>query len=432
MATLRATLQNKETVVRYRLQAQDWTRQRTLGFVTVVSLILSGHKRALQQALTRVFQALGRVTAVPTASASSQARHKLQPALFQHLNDLVLEGFSRLYSQDGGVRQWHGRRVVGVDGSVFNVPDTAETRQCYSLQTNQHAAGGRVQALGSVCYDLLNHVALSAGLGKKQAEKHFIFTRHLSATEVGDVVVLDRGYTDYGVMAFLQAHRREFVIRLSRHSFGVVEPFWTSPLQEQVVTLQLPRAQRRFVAAQGLASTLRVRLVKVELPNGQLEVLATSLLDAAEYPHAALKTVYGWRWGVETYYDRLKNIFEVERLRGRSVLSIEQDFYGVIFLATLESVLSKEAEAQLAQQSATAQCQYEARVNRSVSYLALVDHTVALLLDPHGTLEETLATLHYLFKTNPTRHRPGRQFPRQVRSRARQVWFLRYARRTLA
>jgi len=103
----------------------------------VVSLILKRNKRALQQALNRVFQALGRVTAVPTASAYSQARHKLQPALFQHLNDLVLEGFYRLYSQDGGVRQWHGRRVVGVDGSVFNVPDTAETRQCYSLQTNQ-------------------------------------------------------------------------------------------------------------------------------------------------------------------------------------------------------------------------------------------------------------------------------------------------------
>ena len=136
------------------------------------------------------------------------------------------------------------------------------------------------------------------------------------------------------------------------------------------------------------------------------------------------------RW--KTYYDRLKNIFEVERFSGRSVLSIEQDFYGVIFLATLESVLSKEAETELAQQSADAQCKYEARVNRTVSYLALVDHTVALLLNPHGTIEETLATLHYLFKTNPTRHRPGRQFPRQVRSRARQVWFLRYARRTIA
>jgi hypothetical protein len=59
-------------------------------------LILTGHKRVLQHALNRVFQALGRVTEVPTASAYSQARHKLPPALFQHLNDVVIEGFYRL------------------------------------------------------------------------------------------------------------------------------------------------------------------------------------------------------------------------------------------------------------------------------------------------------------------------------------------------
>jgi hypothetical protein len=104
----------------------------------------------------------------------------------------------------------------------------------------------------------------------------------------------------------------------------------------------------------------------------------------------------------------------------------------VIFLATLESVLSKEAEAELAQQSADAQGKYEARGKRPVSYLALVDQTVALLLDPHGTIEETLATLPPLFKTKPTRYRPGRHFPRQVRSHARQLWFLRYARRLIA
>jgi hypothetical protein len=67
-----------------------------------------------------------------------------------------------------------------------------------------------------------------------------------------------------------------------------------------------------------------------------------------------------------------------------------------------------------------------------MSYLALVDHTVALLLDPHVTVEETIATLHQLFKTNPTWSRPGRQVPRKVRSQARQLWFLRYAKRLIA
>ncbi len=398
----------------------------------MVTLILSGHKRVLQHALNRVFQALGRVRDVPTASAYSQARQKLHPALFQHLNDVVIEGFYRLYGADGEVRRWQGRRVVGIDGSVFNVPDTAATRQCYSVQTNQYAGGERVQALGSVCYDLLNHVALSAGLGKKQAEKQFLFTRHLSVTDVGDVIVLDRGYADYRVMATLHAHQRDFVIRLPRQSFRAVEPFWTSPQREQVVTLTLPRNQRRFVAAQALATSLPVRLIKVDLPTGQQEVLATSLLDATAYSHATLQHLYRLRWGVETYYDRLKNIFEIERFRGRSVLSIEQDFYGVIFLATFESVVSKEAEAELAQASATHPRKYEARINRTMSYLALVDYTVALLLDPHATIEETLATLQHVFKTNPTPSRPGRQIPRKVRSPAHQVWFLRYAKRLIA
>jgi hypothetical protein len=432
VARVRATLSGAETVRRYRLQPTAWTRRRNLSFLTVVTVILTGHKRVLQHALNRVFQALGRVTDVPTASAYSQARQKLHPALFQHLNDVVIADFYRLYGADGEVKRWQGRRLLGIDGSVLNVPDTQETRQCYSVQANQSPEGERVQALGSVCYDLLNPVALSAGLGKKQAEKQFIFTRHLSVTDRGDVLILDRAYADYSVLALLQAHRRDFVIRLPRRSFRAVAPFWTSPARDQIVTLTLPRSQRRCVTIQDLASSLQVRLIKVDLPSGEQEVLATSLLDGRAYPHAEMQRLYGLRWGVETYYDRLKNIFEIERFSGRSVLSIEQDFYGVIFLATFESVLSKEAEAELAHESATRQWKYEARVNRTMSYLALVDHTVALLLDPHVTVEETIATLHQLFKTNPTWSRPGRQVPRKVRSRARQLWFLRYAKRLIA
>jgi hypothetical protein len=432
VARVRATSASPETVIGYRLQPTAWTRQRKLPFLTVVTVILAGHKRVLQHALNRVFQALGRVSEVPTASAYSQARQKLHPALFEHLNDVVTEDFYRLYGADGEVKRWQGRRLLGIDGSVFNVPDTWETRQWYSVQANQYPEGERVQALGSVCYDLLNQIALSAGLGKKQAEKQFLLTRHLSVTAVGDVRTLDRAYADYSVMALLQAHQRDFVIRLPRRSFRAVEPFWPSPERERIVTLTLPRGQRRFVAAQDLAPSLHVRLIKVDLPSGDQEVLATSLLDARAYPRAEIQRLYGLRWGVGTYYDRLKNIFEIERFSGRSVLSIEQDFYGVIFLATFESVLSKEADAELAQESATKQRKYEAHVNRTMSYLALVDHTVALLLDPHVTLDETIATLHSLFKTAPTWSRPGRQVPRNVRSRARQVWFLRYAKRLIA
>jgi hypothetical protein len=94
--------------------------------------------------------------------------------------------------------------------------------------------------------------------------------------------------------------------------------------------------------------------------------------------------------------------------------------------------LSKAADAELAQESTTAHRKYVAQVKHAVSYLALGDHTVALRLDPPGTVEETLATLPFLFKTSPTLVRPGRRFPRHRRSGYRRAWFYRYMVRTVA
>lgn len=196
--------------------------------------------------------------------------------------------------------------------------------------------------------------------------------------------------------------------------------------------LAVPERQVTFGKQHGLASRLPVRFVKIALADGEIEVVATSLLAAQAVPAAALKTRYGWRGGIETYYDRLKNIFEVERFSGRTVCSIEQAFFGVLFLTTLESGLSRAADEELAQESATAQRKPGSQVNHAVRYLALVDHTVALLCDPPGTVEKTLATLHFLFKTSPTLRRPGRRFPRHRRSGFRRAWFYRYVVRTVA
>ncbi len=70
------------------------------------------------------------------------------------------------------------------------------------MQTNQHAAGARVQALCSVLYDVLNHVGLAAGLARKRNEAEFVFESYLPQTVAGDVVVMDRGYAQYLVLAF--------------------------------------------------------------------------------------------------------------------------------------------------------------------------------------------------------------------------------------
>ncbi len=141
---------------------------------------------------------------------------------------------------------------------------------------------------------------------------------------------------------------------------------------------------------------------------------------------------YGWRWQYETYHDRLKNIFEGERFSGSRVQAIEQDFYGVVFLATLASILSKPAQAQLSAQGQARGCTNPPQVNRAVSYVAGMEHVVELLGDPRHQPRQTLAAIEQLLLTNPSRQRTGRHFERKNRSTAHRLRFAKYRKRALA
>jgi len=414
------------------VKATDFTRERVLTWPTVVVLMLRGQKVSLQNAVNKFFSAVGDVWRVVTASAYSQARQKVQPEVFVHLNAVACEEYYTRYGADHEVALWHGQRVLGIDGSYVNLPDTAETRQQFSVQTNQHTGGEQVQALASVLYDLRNDLGLSAALGPKQAEKNLLFTHHLAATQAGDVLVGDRAYADYSVLATVVGRQCHFVIRFPRQSFAAVNAFWAGPEREQVVTLGVTSKARAYVAKHHLPTTLQIRMVKVVLATGEVEVLGTDLLDAQTYPAAEFQEVYGWRWGHETYHDRIKNIFELERFSGTSVQAIEQDFYGVIFLATLESILSKPAQAHLTAQGQARGCAHPLKVNRAVSYVAVLEHVVELLYDPRRTAGETLAAIEQLLQTTPTRQRTGRHFARNKRSAAHRLRFAKYGKRVLA
>ena len=417
---------------RFRVQATDFTRERVLTWPMVIMIMLRGQKVSLQTAVNKFFSALGEVWRVVTASAYRQARQKVQPEVFVHLNAVACEEYYARYEAEEEVVLWHGHRVLGMDGSYLNLPDTEEIRGEFSVQTNQHPGAEQVQALASVLYDLRNDLGLSAALGPKQAEKTHLFATHLAVTRRGDVLVCDRAYADYSVMAMLLAWQCHFVIRFPRQSFTAVNAFWASAAPERVVTLTVPASARTYVTEQQLPSTLRVRLLKVQLPSGEVEVLGTDLLDARRYPAAEFKGVYGWRWKHETYHDRIKNIFEIERFSGKSVQTIKQDFYGVIFLATLESILSKPAQAELTAQGAARACWTAPQVNRAVSYVTVLDHIVQLLHDPHRSSASTLAAIERLLLTSPTRRRPGRQFPRHKRSAAFRLRFAKYGKRVIA
>jgi hypothetical protein len=429
---LRDELNSPLTKERFRNNEKAFSRNRILTFARLALLVIRGHKLALQNALNKAFTALGEVLSVPTGSAYCQARQKLKPELFAHLNEMVCRDFYQLYEQEGLVHRWHTHRVLACDGTYLNLPDTAETRSEFSLQVNQYEEGACVQALAVVLYDLKNELALAAALGKRQGEKNLLFSNLWQGLQADDLIVLDRHYADYTVITYALASNCHILVRMPKTGFALVQQFWRSGLAEQVLTLNCPVSAQEFVEKHNLAKQVRVRLIRVKLDNGETEVLLTTLLDTVKYPRSEFKLVYAMRWGEETFFARVKNILEVERFSGTSVIAIKQDFYGMLFLASLESVLSKSDEEALAKESKQRKTQTKARVNHSVSYVALLERVVQLL-SGKGSAEEVLKELHHLFRTSPTRARPGRQVERRRGLRyAYKLRFHKYVKKIVA
>lgn len=229
-------------------------------------------------------------------------------------------------------------------------------------------------------------------------------------------------------------HQRQLLIRCQSNSFGIVEDFLASAERDRVVSLQCSNRQRTkaAVTALSLPEQVTVRLLKFTLPTGDTEVLLTTLCAQRTYPREEFYQVYGWRWHQETYDDRIKNIFEVERFSGLSQLAIAQDFYGVIFLATLESALAQSAQSALTAGAHRRVAKAQPQLNRAVSYVSLLDTVVTLLADAQRPLEEVVAQLHRLFQTNPKYNAPGRKFDRPTRSPSRSLRNQRYRKRIMS
>jgi hypothetical protein len=193
--------------------------------------------------------------------------------------------------------------------------------------------------------------------------------RQLAGVADDDVLIWDRGFTGFVLMARVLAQGSHFVGRCSKSSFEAAQEMFRRDRagRSKIVKLVAARDQRAELDRLGLPRELIVRFVSVRLSTGELEVLATSLLDEAAYPTAEFSTVYHWRWNHETYYGMLKGRLDLENWSGQSAEAVRQDFHAAVLLANLESVLSGPAQQAVAQRSATASNSLQAPKSCSAS-----------------------------------------------------------------
>jgi hypothetical protein len=413
---LRVKLRDENFLARHRVRSQDFTRERQLTFPVLMLFVLQQTVKSIQRHLHEFLDNLaqGEIFQPLTSGAVTHARAKLKESAFIELNrDCVLP---TIYGSEHALQGWRGHRLVGIDSSLVRLPASEEVGQTFGWKaaSNQHGATGTryPEARLSVVYDLLNRVGLDARLEASTMGEVALALEQLEHLQSGDVEINDRGFTGYVYLASVGQRSRHFIGRCSTGSFLTAQEMFqrNRAKQSKVVWLLGSPGQKAECRRLGLPLKMRVRFVSLRLPTGELEVLATSLLDEALYPTEEFLTVYHRRWGHETFHLMLKGRLELENFSGRTVEAIRQDVQAAVLLANLESVLSEPTQVALREQSRPET--QPLQVNRSNSYHALKDQVLDLLYRdiPASTVIEKLMKL---FKGSPVAVRLDRKGPRR-------------------
>ena len=404
-----------EFINKHKIGSNSFTRKRKLGFDKIMTMIMKKSSKSLQNSLNDMQLDLGDDYSI-TNSAYTQARAKLNYTAFEEYANMAAEQFYK----DGEYETYKNLRLLAVDGSVITLPNSDDIKnefnpmkvRCQIKEYAKDVAQARVSCL----FDVLNNIAIDSSITNKNKsedndlvalDERTLAINHFEYCNAKDLVIMDRGYPSYEL--FAAAYKKTNILcRIRRNIFSKAK-FLFAPHSEQkdvILEINAPKYLKDELRAKNIPTKMKIRFVQVILDNGEVEVLATNVLDNNILKTSDFKELYSKRWGIETYYDLLKNRLYLENFTGLTALAVKQDFYATIFLTNYESALTYDTNEELKEK--TKDNKYIQKVNKAVSFNA-IKYKAFDLFYSNGPHEEVLQQLEKLFLTNTIVIRPNRK-----------------------
>jgi hypothetical protein len=155
--------------------------------------------------------------------------------------------------------------------------------------TNQRTStyGEHSYAHASVLYDVLNRIALDAVLAPSHSYEVELAAEHLAHTEANDLVIYDRGYCSFRMLALASMAKGHFLVRCTSRSFKIA-PTMLSGEGPDDVTVELIPSQKFLLNSDNQQPRRKQRgmyVVSCLSPDSQLQVFRVMplILDVAFY-----------------------------------------------------------------------------------------------------------------------------------------------------
>jgi len=301
---------------------RDWPLRRC--FWTFLAQVLcpgSACRAAVRQAQAQAGLENRPVPSEQT-SAYCQARRRLPLELLQRMLQRLA---GTLEQRVPSTALWCGRVVKVADGTTLTAEDTPVNQKVFAQPKSQQPGCGfpLIRLVG--LFSLASGALLSWATGTYLQSELALASQLWAELDPGDVLLADRFFGCYRILAWVQSVRADAVCRLhATRSADFRCGRKRGPLDRQVLWERPYKVPPGMSASEwlGLPATLTVRLVRFQVQEKGFRTrqvtLVTTLLDAQRYPPSALAALYRRRWQVELSFRQIKSALAMDHLAVRS------------------------------------------------------------------------------------------------------------------
>jgi hypothetical protein len=278
-----------------------------------------------------------------------RARAKLPAPLIRRLTLEVADHMEQAVPEHW---LWKGRHVHLVDGTTVTAPDTKENQAVWPQPPTQKPGLGfpmiRLVVLLSLATALVGGLAFGPYEGKETGEPA-LFRELLDRLRPGSVVLADRFYCSYFLVALLRERGVDVVLRIhQRREVDFRRGRRLGPDDHVVVWHRPQRPEcmdKETYACMPGTLTVREMRTQVRTPGFRVKelIVVTTLGDAEEYSREEITDLYHERWHVELDIRSIKSTLGMDALRCLTPFMVEKEIWATVLGYNLVRKVSSQA-----------------------------------------------------------------------------------------
>jgi Insertion element 4 transposase N-terminal/Transposase DDE domain len=238
-------------------------------------------------------------------------------------------------------------RLLALDGSVWEMPDTPANRDFFGSACNQHGLAAFPQLRVAALCEVLTHAVIDFEYGPYNDSELALSAPLLQRLPSGCLVLMDRGLSYFAQVRAVRQQGSEVLAR--------VKVSRALPVEEVLPDgSYLSHIYPDYNASRRQEGGLAVRVIHYSHDDpqrascGELTCLISTVLDWQLLSAKEAVAVFGCRWDEESVLDEVKTVLQQGQaplLRSKTPELVQQELYGLL----LAHYLTRQVMAQAAQ-----------------------------------------------------------------------------------